>query len=95
MATQESLLVDMHCAQSDCFAEQAFCQHSKHSAEGSPPGTGDGLGVGAGGVGDGVGAGGDGVGAGGGVGGDGEGGEGLAPPTTWHKVIEFALQIVP
>jgi hypothetical protein len=66
MATQESLLVSMHPSQSACSAEQAFCQHAKHSAEGSPPGIGEGLGLGVGvGVGLGVGVG---VGLGAGVG---------------------------
>merc|ERR1711964_236762 len=67
MGMHDSLLSFMHCSQSACLlAEQAVCQHSKHSSEGSPPGIGDGAGLG---VGTGVGAG-----DGGGVGtGDGEG----------------------
>jgi len=67
MGMHDSLESFMHCSQSACLlAEQAVCQHSKHSSEGSPPGIGDGAGLG---VGAGVGAGdGEGVGTGDGAG---------------------------
>lgn len=70
----------MHCWQPVCCtAEQAVCQHAKHSWEGSPPGIGEGLGEGLG-VGFGVGV--TGVGAGGGLGGRGE-----DPPTPKQEIM--------
>merc|ERR1711924_433083 len=71
MGMHESLESFMHCSQSACLlAEQAVCQHCKHSSEGSPPGIGDGAGLGVG-TGDGVG---DGEGVGWGA------GDGVEPP---------------
>ena len=73
----------MHCSQSVCLlAEQAVCQHSKHSWEGSPPGIGDGAGLG---VGEGVGVGdGEGVGTGDGA------GEGVGEPPLIPKQVTMS-----
>lgn len=73
----------------------------KHFWQSSEGRSGDGLGLGDGGGEGGGEGGGVGGGVGGGAGGDGggvgegEGGEGVAPPTTWHKVMVLALQMVP